>query len=193
MPSYFTTSGFLTFGKDEATLVGVKYTPLITISYSKLLYGILLEDITFNGILLGIPSIAFFIPDTVNDSGTPITQLPQTTYNALSCEFRKQMRFFGYLLLPSSNSQWDTCNDLMGKTQMYILRISFVFVDGITLELDPTGILYVFENSTTNCLAFSGVPDNIVLTILGDFQQRKMEVIHDVGGRRIRFRPSPCV
>ncbi|KAH7527999.1 hypothetical protein FEM48_Zijuj05G0025400 [Ziziphus jujuba var. spinosa] len=194
LPSTSTSSGFLTFGRDEASAsVGVSYTPLITVPYSESLYGVWLEDIAVNGIPLGIPSIIFFSPGTVIDSGTPITLLPQTTFNELRYEFRKQMMFYGHKRLPSNISKGDTCYDLTGKKQVYIPKVSLVFVEGITIELDPTGILCVFEGEAQGCLAFNGVPDYTAPTILGSVQQRKIEVIHDVGGGRIGFRPSACV
>ncbi|XP_008220869.1 PREDICTED: aspartyl protease family protein At5g10770-like [Prunus mume] len=69
--------------------------------------------------------------------------------------------------------------------------IAFRFGDGVTVDLDPAGILYVVSSSQA-CLAFAGHKDDTGLGIIGNVQQKRLEVIYDVAGKKVGFAPASC-
>jgi len=185
LPSTASQTGYLTFGKASGY---VKYTPLSTIAQGQSFYGLNLLGISVGGSKLPISSSIFSSSGTIIDSGTVITRLPPTAYGQLRSTFRQQMSSY-----PSTSalSILDTCYDLRGYSTIKIPKISFFFGGGTTVDLDSQGILYVGSASQV-CLAFAANGDDTDVTIFGNVQQKKLEVVYDIGGAKIGFGSAGC-
>ncbi|KAF3446151.1 hypothetical protein FNV43_RR11330 [Rhamnella rubrinervis] len=185
LPSTTSATGYLTFGKASGN---VKYTPLSTIARGQSFYGLNLFGISVGGIKLSIPPSVFSSSGTIIDSGTVITRLPPTAYGQLRSVFRQQMSSY-----PSTSalSILDTCYDLTNYSKIKIPKISFFFGSGTTVDLDFQGIMYAGSASQV-CLAFAANGDDTDVTIFGNVQQKRLEVVYDVGGGRIGFGSAAC-
>ncbi|XP_048446325.1 aspartyl protease family protein At5g10770-like [Pyrus x bretschneideri] len=125
----------------------------------------------------------------LNSSGTVITHLPATPYAALRAAFRKAME--KYPFAKSKSALLDTCYDLSGLKTVSYPKIGFVFGGGVTVDLDSTGVL--FQTSGLQfCLAFAGNKDDSSVGIIGNVQQKRLQVVYDVVGRKIGFGPAGC-
>ncbi|KAI6691999.1 hypothetical protein NL676_019709 [Syzygium grande] len=76
---------------------------------SSLFYGINIVEIAVARTKLQIPSTVFSKADAIIDSGTVITRLPPTAYNAMRTAFRKEMASYNR---GKSFEILDTCYDL---------------------------------------------------------------------------------
>ncbi|KAF3446154.1 hypothetical protein FNV43_RR11333 [Rhamnella rubrinervis] len=186
LPATSSSTGFLTFGKDNIVSGNVKYTPLVKFDRSDTFYALDLQGITVAGRQLSISPSVFSSSGTIIDSGTVISRLPPTAYSALKSAFKEQMA--GYPTAPPF-SLFDTCYDLRGKETGKIPEISFVFGGGAVVKLEPVGILYHVSDSQA-CLAFAANEDDRDPTIFGNVQQKKYEVVYDIGGGRVGFAPA---
>ncbi|PON73172.1 Aspartic peptidase [Parasponia andersonii] len=189
LPSSSST-GYLTLGKDGRASRSVKYTPLTTIPNGASFYGLQVLGISVGGKTLSISASIFQSAGTIIDSGTVITRLPPTAYGALSSEFQKQMSSLGYPKA-SALSILDTCYDLSGYRSVTIPTISFSFGGGATVDLDSTGILYASKISQV-CLAFAANGDDGDVALFGNVQQKRLQVIYDIGGGKIGFGRGGC-
>lgn len=86
----------------------------------------------------------------------------------------------------------DTCYDLSKFKTVVVPKISLSFGGGVNVELDAKGILYVVSISQV-CLAFSPNQDSSSVTIIGNVQQKTLEVVYDVGASKIGFRQGGCM
>lgn len=188
LPSVSSSTGYLSFGYAGKVSASLKYTPLSTISQGDSFYAVNLVGISVAGSKLSISPSVFTSSGTIIDSGTVITRLPATAYSALKSAFRQQMT--GY---PSAAavSILDTCYNLSGYSSIKIPKISFFFGGGTALEVDPQGILYAVRVAQV-CLAFAGNSDDRSVTIFGNTQQKRLQVVYDIGGGRIGFGPASC-
>ncbi|PRQ37434.1 putative nepenthesin [Rosa chinensis] len=191
LPPTASSTGYLSFGApDGASNAAVKYTRLTTLSLSSDFYGIDVAGINVNGKKLSIPASVFSSPGTIIDSGTVISRLPSTAYTALRDAFRAAMT--SYPLVPGPDEFLDTCYDLSSYPTVTYPKIEFVFGDGVTLELDATGIVYFLNGLKQVCLAFAENDDANDIAIFGNTQQKNMEVLYDVAGGRVGFAPGGC-
>ena len=189
LPTTSSSTGFLTFGNDDNKVSGnVKYTPLVQFDRSDSFYALELQGITVAGRPLSISPSVFSSSGTIIDSGTVISRLPPTAYSALKSAFKEQMT--GYPMAPA-DSLLDTCYDLRGKETGKIPEISFVFGGGAEVKLEPVGILYHVSDNQ-DCLAFAANTDDRDVTIFGNVQQKKYQVVYDIGGGRVGFAPAPA-
>nr|POE68409.1 aspartyl protease family protein [Quercus suber] len=166
----------------------LKFTPMLTLSQRQSFYGLNLIGLSVGGQRLSIPTSVFSTAGTIIDSGTVITRLPPTAYNALRTKFREMMRNYP---MTSATSPFDTCYDLSKSQSVSIPSISFFFGGDVSVDLGEVGILYVLRQ-TEACLAFAGNSDPRYITIFGNEQQKGLEVVYDVAGERIGFRPGGC-
>ncbi|XP_050268215.1 aspartyl protease family protein At5g10770-like isoform X1 [Quercus robur] len=189
LPSTTSSTGYLTLGKGNGISSSLKFTPMLPLSRRQSFYGLNLIGISVGGQRLSIPTSVFSTAGTIIDSGTVITRLPPTAYNALRTKFREMMR--NYPMISSSSSTFDTCYDLSKSQSVSIPSISFFFGGDVSVDLDKVGILYVLRK-TEACLAFAGNRDPSNIAIFGNEQQKGLEVVYDVVGERIGFRPGGC-
>lgn len=85
----------------------------------------------------------------------------------------------------------DTCYDFSKYTTISIPKIVILFRGGSQLSVDKTGVFYVNDPSQV-CLAFAPNGDDSDLGILGNTQQKTLEVVYDVGGGRLGFASGGC-
>ncbi|CAL8995944.1 unnamed protein product [Prunus brigantina] len=190
LPSTSSSTGHLTFG-DGGSPNSVKFTKLITSSQSESaasFYGLGLAGINVGGSQLSIAPSVFSSSGTIIDSGTVITRLPATAYASLRGAFQEAMKNYtltkGYSLL-------DTCYDFSGLDTVSYPKIAFVFGDGLTVDVDATGIFVPISPSQV-CLAFAGNEDDSDIGIIGNVQQKRLEVVYDVAGGKVGFAPEGC-
>ncbi|CAL8995949.1 unnamed protein product [Prunus brigantina] len=187
LPSTSSSTGHLTFGHGGSAN-GVQFTKLITSSQSESFYGLGLAGIKVGGRQLSIAPSVFSSSGTIIDSGTVITRLPATAYASLRGAFREAMKKYK---LTKSFSLLDTCYDISGLNTFSYPKIAFVFGDGLTVDLDATGILLLISPSQV-CLAFAGNMDDSDFGIIGNVQQKRLEVVYDVVGGKVGFGPAGC-
>lgn len=187
LPATTSSTGYLKFGNSGGVSNAVKFTPLLTLSRSASFYGLGLTGISVNGRQLSIPTSAFSAAGTLIDSGTVITRLPPVAYSELRTAIRASMR--GYPLT-SPVSILDTCYDLSKSMTVLVPRIGFLF-GGVSVDLDKAGVFFMVSSSQA-CLAFAGNNDASKVAIIGNVQQKRLEVVYDVARGRIGFGPGGC-
>ncbi|KAK1619769.1 hypothetical protein QYE76_025286 [Lolium multiflorum] len=182
LPPTNSSSGFLTLGAPSS-MAGFVSTPMLRWGSVPTFYGVLLQDIAVDGKLLNIPP-SVFADRSVMSAGTIISRLPPAAYAALSTAFKAGMA--QYTAAPP-RSILDTCFDFTGLTSITIPSITLVFDGGVAVDLDGNGILIA------DCLAFAAAttPDGVP-SIIGNVQQRTIEVLLDVGQSVVGFRPAAC-
>uniref|UniRef100_R7WB46 Aspartic proteinase nepenthesin-1 n=1 Tax=Aegilops tauschii TaxID=37682 RepID=R7WB46_AEGTA len=184
LPPTNATSGFLTLGGPNDTS-GFLSTPMIRWEQVPTFHGVLLQDIVVNGTQLNIPPSAFAAGSLVS-SGAYITRLPPAAYTALKTAFKASMT--QYKTMPA-RSILDTCFDFTGLEldSITVPDVALVFDGGAVGNPDRSGVVI------GNCLAFaastnpSGIP-----SVIGNVQQRTLEVLLNVGQSVVGFRPGAC-
>ncbi|KAF7090731.1 hypothetical protein CFC21_093437 [Triticum aestivum] len=175
------SKGFLTLGAQTGT-TGFATTGMLRSEQAPTFYGVLLQGIKVGGEQLSVaPSV--FSAGSVMDSGTIITRLPPTAYTALKTAFKDGMK--QYPAAPS-RSILDTCFDFSGQDNVTIPTVALMFDGGAVVDLDANGIIF------GSCLAFTGTDDDESTGIIGNVQQRTLEVLYDAGQSVFGFRSSAC-
>ncbi|OEL28216.1 Aspartyl protease family protein [Dichanthelium oligosanthes] len=184
LPPTASYSGFLTLGVPRASSSRFVVTPMYRSSNVDTFYLVLLQGITVAGRRLNVPP-SVFTARAVMDSGTIITRLPPKAYRALRAAFRKEMKM--YPRVASSSTILDTCFNLSGVVgDVKVPSVALVFEKGATVELDPSGIII------NDCLAFAPTGGDESVGIIGNVQQRTLEVLYDIGGGAVGFRGGAC-
>ncbi|KAJ3677598.1 hypothetical protein LUZ60_003322 [Juncus effusus] len=186
LPSTSSSIGYLSIGGKAPSNTG--FTSMIQKPSTPSFYYLNVAAIKVGGKLLSIPQTAFSNTGTVIDSGTVITRLPPTAYNALKIAFRQQMKRYK---LVEPLSILDTCYDFSSYKIVKIPKISIVFTEGASLDVDFTGILYVSRLSQA-CLAFAGNREETTVGILGNTQQKRTNVVYDIANEKIGFASRGC-
>jgi hypothetical protein len=187
LPALSSSTGYLKFGSDSY-LPNTKRTPIPGKLRSAPYYFLNMTGLSVAGQSLRIQSKVFSKAGTIIDSGTVITRLPPDAYKALRSTFRKHMK--QYKMAPSI-SILDTCYDFTGFDSVTIPSVGIQFLNDVSLDLDPNGILYVISISQV-CLAFASNGDRSALGIFGNVQQRTFNVVYDVPNGEIGFSPEAC-
>ncbi|RLM54540.1 protein ASPARTIC PROTEASE IN GUARD CELL 2-like [Panicum miliaceum] len=171
LPVQNSKAGFLALGAPSANATGFVFTPMRHLPDVATFYMVTLTGISVGGKQLDVPPSAFR-GGMIIDSGTVVTGLPHTAYNALQAAFRKAMA--AYPLLP--NGDLDTCYNFTGYSNVTV-----------TIDLDvPNGILL------EDCLAFHESGPDVGLGIIGNVNQRTLEVLYDAGRGKVGFRSGAC-
>jgi len=183
LPPGNSTTGFLALGAPSNNSAGFLFTPLHSSPGGlTTFYVVTLAVISVGGKQLDIPP-EMFSPGMIIDSGTVITELPDTAYSALRTAFRSAMS--AYPLLPPSEDL-DTCYNFTGVSNVTVPTVSLTFDGGVTIDLDvPDGILL------EGCLAFVGGSSDDA-GIIGNVNQRTFEVLYVSGRGHVGFRPGAC-
>ncbi|KAJ3707437.1 hypothetical protein LUZ61_011142 [Rhynchospora tenuis] len=185
LPSNSSFTGYLSIGTN--LVPQASFTSMVQKIDSPSFYYINLIALNVGGELLNISSTVFSA-GTVIDSGTVITRLPPAAYVKLRDAFQQYMEM--YPKAPSFDIL-DTCYDLSKYPNAYVPTISFVFSDGTILDVDFSGILYVAQESQA-CLAFAGNSDDSDIGIIGNAQQKTVNVIYDIANQKIGFSYGGC-
>ncbi|KAF7848804.1 hypothetical protein BT93_L1550 [Corymbia citriodora subsp. variegata] len=188
LPSSSSSTGYLTFGKTSESPKSLTFTPMANIPGSSYFYGINIVGIAVGGTTLPIPSPVFTNAGAIIDSGTVITRLPPTAYNALSTAFQKEMASYKRA---AGFGIFDTCYDLSNTTSIVVPNITFTFSGGAFMDLDSSGILYTITDAQV-CLAFAPNDEDTEIVIYGNTQQKTFEVIYDVARGQLGFAPNSC-
>ncbi|KAJ4702646.1 Aspartyl protease family protein [Melia azedarach] len=188
LPSSSSSTGHLTFGQPDNLSKTLQFTPLSAVFADTSFYGLDIVGISVGGQKLPIPKSVFSNTGTIIDSGTVITRLPPAAYSALRTAFRKAMT--KYPRAPDL-SFLDTCYNLSNYTSVKVPKIGFFFRGGIEVIIDVSGIFYVNKVSQV-CLALVGNTDANDAAIFGSVQQKTLEVVYDIPGRRVGFAPKGC-
>ncbi|KAE8056231.1 hypothetical protein FH972_013021 [Carpinus fangiana] len=186
LPSSSSSTGHLTFGGGASN--AVKFTPLSKVSDGTSFYGLDTTGISVGGSSLAISPSVFSASGTIIDSGTVITRLPPAAYSALKTAFREAMKAYP---LTDPLSILDTCYDFSKYDNVTFPKIAFSFSGRVNVLLDGTGVFYAQKTSQV-CLAFAGNGDASDVAIFGNVQQKRLEVVYDVAGRRVGFGPASC-
>ncbi|PKU79371.1 Protein ASPARTIC PROTEASE IN GUARD CELL 2 [Dendrobium catenatum] len=185
LPSGPNKVGYLELG---SAALGVKYTPMLTNPKMPSYYFINLTAISVGGERLPLSPTIFSGPGTLLDSGTSFTHLPPTVYSALRNIFREKMT--DYPMAPPL-FDLDTCYDLTNFEQVVVPQILLIYDGEVTTNLDTSGILLLGKKSQT-CLAFVENKDDSELVVIGNLQQRRFDVVYDVGNLQIGFGINGC-
>ena len=181
------STGYLSFGIDRLRN-SLKFVPLYD---GNKFYSVELTGITVAGSFLPIPEAVFLKAGGMAiDTISVITCLPPRAYQILRSVFRRYMSEYpevdGYSVL-------DTCFDFRRYRRVRVPKISFYFDGEVEVELDLSGIFYiVFDDFSQVCFAFAANARETDFAIFGNIQQRTLEVVFDVSGKRIGFGPSGC-
>ncbi|KAL6900773.1 hypothetical protein ACP4OV_005449 [Aristida adscensionis] len=186
-PATASRKGFFTLGgaRRATSSAGFAVTPMLRSDRAPTLYMVALRAVAVAGRRLGVPPAAF-AAGAVMDSRAVVTRLPPAAYAALRAAFADAMRM--YRRAPP-RGQLDTCFDFTGVAGgggVRLPRVALVFDGEAIVELDPSGILF------DGCLAFASTGDDRVPGIIGNVQQRTLEVLYDVAGGAVGFRGGAC-
>jgi hypothetical protein len=176
------STGFLALGAPENTS-GFVFTPLLTMDHQPWAYQLMLTGISVGGRRLDITA-AVFREGMITDSGTIITALQDTAYAALRTAFRSAMA--GYPLAPPT-AQLDTCYNFTGYDSVTVPTVSLTFRGGATVDLDASSGLLL-----DGCLAFWTTDGDEYTGVIGNVNQRTIEVLYDLPGARVGFRTGAC-
>ncbi|XP_038897918.1 aspartyl protease family protein At5g10770-like [Benincasa hispida] len=187
LPKTSSSTGYLTFGSGGGG-GALKYTPIIEAHGVANFYGLNIVGMKVGGTQIPISPSVFSTSGAIIDSGTVITRLPPDAYSALKSAFQKGM--VRYPKAPEL-SILDTCYDLSKYAAVSIPKVSFLFKGGTEIDLDGTGILYGASTDQV-CLAFAGNRDPSTIAIIGNVQQKTLQVVYDVGGGKIGFGYNGC-
>ncbi|XP_058113119.1 aspartyl protease family protein At5g10770-like [Magnolia sinica] len=188
LPSPSSSDGYLKFGSDAITSSNLKFTQMGTNPKAPSFYFLTMIGIRVAGEDLPIQASTFASPGTIIDSGTVITRLQPAAYMELRSTFRKSMSNY---TMTSEYEIFDTCYDFSGLETVNVPKIVLRFQGDVEVEVDVLGIFYPVNNSQI-CLAFVGNRYTDSLGIIGNRQQRKINVVYDVGGERVGFGAGGC-
>ncbi|XP_038976109.1 aspartyl protease AED1-like [Phoenix dactylifera] len=187
LPPQVSSTGYLTLGASGPA-PNVRFTPMLTEPAAPSFYFVELIGLSVGGKNLSILPSTFADTGTIIDSGTVITRLPSSSYSALRDEFRRQMA--NYSMAPPL-SIFDTCYNFTGVGSISLPSVGLRFSGGVTLDVDPSGILYIASISQA-CLAFAGNSDPSSISIIGNMQQRTYDIVYDVARGLIGFGAGGC-
>ncbi|KAF9601418.1 hypothetical protein IFM89_019691 [Coptis chinensis] len=179
------SSGFLAFGDSSSV---TQFTPLLKDKRGPSFYFLNLEGISVGGQELAISPSTFSLSGTIIDSGTVVTRLAPSAYAALRDAFQQAMKSYPRA---SEFSLLDTCYDLSGNDTVTVPTIVLHFQGGTDLDVNQYGILLGPRQSQL-CLAFIGNSNARDVAIIGNLQQKTVEVVYDVAGGKLGFGPGGC-
>uniref|UniRef100_A0A0E0M1D6 Peptidase A1 domain-containing protein n=1 Tax=Oryza punctata TaxID=4537 RepID=A0A0E0M1D6_ORYPU len=173
------SSGSLVLGDDTSVYrnsTPIVHTSMVSDPLQGPFYFVNLTGITIGG--QEVESSGFSAGKVIVDSGTIITSLVPSVYNAVKAEFLSQ--FVEYPQAPGF-SILDTCFNLTGFREVQIPSLKFVFEGNVEVEVDSSGVLYFV------CLALASLKSEYETSIIGNYQQKNLRVIFDTLGSQIGF------
>ncbi|CAM0952871.1 unnamed protein product [Alopecurus aequalis] len=182
LPPVNSRAGFLALDVRRDNTSGFSFTPMVREDFQSWFYQVTLTGISVGGKPLNISYFSNGILMMI-DSGTIQTALPPTAYKAVRSAFRAAMA--AYPLVP--NGALDTCYNFTGHGNVTVPRVALTFSGGATIDLDvPNGVLL------DGCLAFNDTGEDGPWGVLGNVNQRTLEVMYDVAGGQVGFRAGAC-
>ncbi|KAL6656038.1 hypothetical protein ACP70R_006864 [Stipagrostis hirtigluma subsp. patula] len=185
------SSGSLVLGDDSSVYrnsTPIVYTSMVSDPLQGPFYFLNLTGMTIGG--QEVESSGFSDGKVIIDSGTVITSLVPSVYNAVRAEFLNQ--FAEYPQAPGF-SILDTCFNLTGFKEVQVPSFKFVFDGSVEVEVDSSGVLYfVSSDSSQVCLALTSLKSDYDTSIIGNYQQKNLRVIFDTSGSQIGFAQETC-
>ncbi|KAL6596623.1 hypothetical protein ACP70R_047266 [Stipagrostis hirtigluma subsp. patula] len=186
LPPTRSSAGFLALGRPSDTTSGFVFTPMHMSDHVPPFYRVTLTGISVGGRRLDVPPEVFPHGEygMIVDTGTVVTVLPATAYAALRTAFRRSMA--AYPVAPPMG-RVDTCYNLAGYSNVTVPSVALAFLGGATVDLDvPSGIL------VEGCLAFAGATSDHGNGVIGNVNQRTLEVLYDSKQGSVGFRAGAC-
>lgn len=186
-----TKTSLLLMGSLANVNSSLKTTPLIRNSNQPSFYYLSLKGISVGGSNLPIKESTFALQDDgsgglIIDSGTTITYLEKSAFDALKKEFSSQMKLE---VDDSGSTGLDLCFKLPGgDSELEVPKLVFHF-DGVDLDLPTENYLIGDEGLGVVCLAMGG---STGMSIFGNVQQQNMLVLHDLDHETLSFIPTQC-
>ncbi|KAI3946752.1 hypothetical protein MKW98_003315 [Papaver atlanticum] len=185
------SSGSLTFGRDASVYKNstpISYTKMISNPEPSTFYFLNLTGFSIGGVAIQAPGFA--TGRTLIDSGTVISRLVPSVYNALKTEFLKQ--FSGYPTAPSY-SILDTCFNLSAYENVNIPTLNMHFEDTVKVNVDVLGMFYFAKDDASQvCLALASLSSEDEVGIIGNFQQRNLRIVYDTKKSNVGFAEEAC-
>ncbi|XP_051187733.1 aspartyl protease family protein At5g10770-like [Lolium perenne] len=187
------SSGSLVLGDDSSSVyrnsTPIVYTSMLSDPAQGPFYFLNMTGITVGGQDVESPG-SFSSGKVIIDSGTIITSLLPSVYNAVRAEFLSQLA--EYPQAPPF-SILDTCFNLTGLNEVQVPSLKFVFEGNVEVEVDSKGVLYfVSTDSSQVCLALASLKSEYDTSIIGNYQQKNLRVVFDTLGSRIGFAQETC-
>lgn len=186
-------SGSLVLGDDPSAYrnsTPVVYTSMVSNSDPLLQGPFYLVNLT--GITVGGQEVEStgFSARAIVDSGTVITSLVPSVYNAVRAEFMSQLAEYpqapGFSIL-------DTCFNMTGLKEVQVPSLTLVFDGGAEVEVDSGGVLYfVSSDSSQVCLAVASLKSEDETSIIGNYQQKNLRVVFDTSASQVGFAQETC-
>ena len=186
------SSGSLVLGDDSSVYrnsTPIVYTSMVSDPLQGPFYFLNLTGITVGGQEVESPGFAAG-NKVIVDSGTVITSLVPSIYNAVKAEFLSQLA--EYPPAPAF-SILDTCFNMTGSGEVQVPSLRLVFDGGVEVEVDSSGVLYlVSSDSSQVCLAMAALRSEYETSIIGNYQQRNLRVIFDTSASQVGFAQETC-
>ncbi|KAK9130308.1 hypothetical protein Sjap_010795 [Stephania japonica] len=185
-------SGSLILGSDSSlykNFTPTVYTNLMTNPQLSNFYLLNLTGISIGGVAL--EDTAVFGKNVILiDSGTVITRLVPSIYNAMKTEFLKQ--FTGYPPAPAF-SILDACFNLTDYSEVDIPTLQMKFEDDVEVNVDVTGMLYFVKADASHvCLAITSLSYEDETQIFGNYQQKNLRIVYDTKQSKLGFAKEIC-
>ncbi|KAJ8763793.1 hypothetical protein K2173_003575 [Erythroxylum novogranatense] len=190
LPSTESSTGYLAFGVQAFETCQPDTSQMIPLIFNQndqdISFFVNLTGITIGDQRLEISSYIQSSVKTKIDSGTVITRLPQPLYLALQSEFARLMSPYP----PAPPSQFlNTCYNLERHISWTPPEVVLHFEDYIDVNLDQSAIA-IREDEFHVCLAFAANNGTSELIIIGNQQQRALNVFYDAKTRKLAFGPG---
>ncbi|GLJ14237.1 hypothetical protein SUGI_0228860 [Cryptomeria japonica] len=184
-------TGSLVLGNEALSVPSLQFTPLYSNAFNPSYYYVGLNGISVGEELVSIPEGTFTLDNstgrgTAIDSGTTITWLVESAYNATRDSFRRQVSI---PTLPSNpiSTLFDTCYNL-SDVEVGFPLITLHFNDDLDWTLPMENSLYL--ESSVICLTFT--TSRVEWSIIGNYQQQNFRIVYDVPGSRLGIAPENC-
>ncbi|KAJ3677038.1 hypothetical protein LUZ60_002762 [Juncus effusus] len=160
------------------------FIPAFSQDYSTV-YFVSMTGITVGTTWLKIPR-SVFANGTIVDSGTAFTQMPEAAYN----EFREA--FLSIVKLPFSKESPEGLECFSSKkirpSRVKVPNVIFHF-QGMDMHLPRKNYVMDLDKKGLMCLTMQMTSD---LFILGNEQQKNMQVMYDLANNRLAIAPTQC-
>ncbi|KAK8513490.1 hypothetical protein V6N13_002227 [Hibiscus sabdariffa] len=194
LPTSANSDGYVYFGEEarEKCPFSGSYTPLLSSpsGHDPSFYYVNLISITIGQKRVNISS-SVSSPRTILDSGTVITRLPSSVYSVLRSEFRGLMSEYPPVsTTPSHDNVLDTCYNLKEYNNPVIPKMVLHF-ENLDLDLDQTAVTWTADDTSQVCFAFAESKED-GLTIIGNHQQQKRNILYNVPEQRVEIGHDNC-